>query len=158
MLICLDCKEVFSADDLAETYEFHGDYREKFTACPVCGGDDIVDAIKCPECGEWYSYEDNSHMDMCDKCVEEYKFLYRYDANKCFELSKDEKRLVEINDFLTSQFTVDEIERILLNELSWEQRTPYSDYINFIEEDEDWFVSKVAKGGGTNEQTEVKQG
>jgi hypothetical protein len=35
----------------------------------------------------------------------------------------------------------------LLFELKWDTQKPYSDYINFIEEDETWFAESVAKGG-----------
>lgn len=103
--------------------------------------------IVCPKCKKEFLDTENKSLYICDECLENAKFLYRYNAKKCFDLSKEEKEQIEINAFLTSQFSVDEIETILLNELRRDAETPYSDYINFIEKDEYWFAESIAKGG-----------
>ena len=148
MFKCLNCAWVFEEEEMSSFEEHHGDdFYETVSCCPHCGWDDYEEAVKCSVCGEWHTESEGKYSEMCDECLNEAKFLYRYDAKKCFDLSKDEKDSVEINSFLLSQFSVEEIERILLNELTWEQRTPYSDYINFIEDEEWWFVEKILEGG-----------
>lgn len=135
MLKCADCGKTFAGD---------------FIRCPYCGSGEFAEATKCSGCGKWHLDTEDKYTEMCDECLEENKFLYRYNAKKCFDLSKNQKESVEINSFLLSQFSAEEIENILLNELSWEQRTPYSDYINFIEKDEWWFVTEISERGEKN--------
>lgn len=69
MYICKDCGEVFDTP-YTETEDPSpsgislppGHYTYEF--CPHCGGDDIAEAKRCPQCGEWMPEDE----DICGDC------------------------------------------------------------------------------------------
>lgn len=145
MYKCADCNAVFR-EPKNYRENLGNECVETVYCCPHCSSTSYDEAIKCPKCNNWV-LDDEWRFEMCNECFDNAKFLYRYDAQKCFDLAKDEKKSVELNVFLLSQFSVEEIEKILLSELKWDAQAPHSDYINFIEEDEMWFAESVVKGG-----------
>lgn len=149
MYKCADCNTVFG-EPKSYKENLGNECVETVYCCPHCSSTSYDEAIKCPKCDKWV-LDDEWRFEMCDECFDNAKFLYRYDAQKCFDLSKDEKKSIELNAFLLSQFSAEDIEKILLCELKWNTQTPYSDYINFIEEDEMWFAESVMKGGESDE-------
>ena len=57
MFICLDCKHIFSEDDIATWEESRGEYwgapcYESVSGCPCCKGD-CVETYRCSYCNEW---------------------------------------------------------------------------------------------------------
>ena len=145
MYKCADCDAVFG-EPKNYRENLGNECVETVYCCPHCSSTSYDEAIKCPKCNNWV-LDDEWRFEMCNECFDNAKFLYRYDAQKCFDLAKDEKKSVELNVFLLSQFSAEEIEKILLSELKWDAQAPHSDYINFIEEDEMWFAESVVKGG-----------
>ena len=149
MYKCENCNATFENPN-SYTENLGNECVETVYCCPHCSSTSYDEARKCPKCNKWV-LDDEWRFEMCNECFDDAKFLYRYDAQKCFDLAKDEKKSVELNVFLLSQFSAEEIEKILLFELKWDTQTPYSDYINFIEEDEMWFAESVMKGGESDE-------
>ena len=69
MYICRDCGEIFSKP---ETYTENHPYgmgyaSETFGCCPCCGGD-YEEAVKCADCGEYFS-DDELIDGMCEHCL-----------------------------------------------------------------------------------------
>ena len=77
-------------------------------SCPRCG-EVLEEAEACAECGEYHA-EDNIKEGLCPFCfAKKYTFDYA--------LTDEETSTVEINAFLASQFSVDEVETILREKL-----------------------------------------
>lgn len=138
MFKCFSCGEVFSEEEVAKRTE---DYGESFEECPCCGCA-FDEAKQCAECGEYFlDYELVGGM--CEDCREEIKEQYRYDVDKCYEVGKSEEAEIKLNCFLSSTFSVEEIEEILLKEL---KNSPLKfDCKEFIENDEEWFFENILK-------------
>ena len=142
---CDYCERVFDESDAI--------FDDGVCCCPYCESQDVYDAVRCECCGQ-YEFDDDVLYGVCKECRESLVFNYRYNAQKCFDLSQNQKETVSLNAFILSQFSAEEIENILLQELKWNSQIPYSDYINFIKEDEAWFFEeaiKEAKGGESDE-------
>lgn len=145
MFKCYDCEETFFEPN--NTTEKLGEYfgepaYRTLATCPYCGG--AFDYAKqCEKCGEWF-FEDELTEGYCEICVEELEEEYRYDAKKCYELTKEETEKIEINAFLVSQYSVAEIEELLLKDLIESQKQGSSvDFIDFINENGSWFIEKI---------------
>jgi hypothetical protein len=75
MKICLDCRHVFSEDEIAYWREQRGEYwgmpcYETVCGCPICHGE-FDDAIECVNCGEYFAEYELNDGDICDECAEE---------------------------------------------------------------------------------------
>lgn len=141
MYICIDCGSVFDESEIAvDSYNHasHGERPavEKWVCCPRCGGY-ITDAVACKVCGEWF-YEDDLHGGVCDSCIED-----NSDIETCMQVS-NVKESVELDVFLLSMFSVDQIENILQEEL---RKCQTVDTKPFIDGDKDWFGERLAEMG-----------
>ena len=145
MFKCYDCNETFS--EPRNYTEKMGEYfgvpaYAEFSCCPHCGSN-FDEAIQCEKCGEWF-FEDELTEGYCEICVEELEEEFRYDAKKCYELTKEETEKIEINAFLVSQYSIAEIEELLLKDLIESQKQGSSvDFIDFINENGSWFIEKI---------------
>lgn len=102
--------------------------------CPSCGGD-YEEVEPCVICGAIES-EANVDSGLCDDCVEE----LRYDYETCFLVGSKDTEAVEINCFLASFFTAEQINEILKKQLEIMARYIRVDCKEFIEADRDWFT------------------
>ena len=117
MQICKDCGTVFK-DDECPTYEEDYGFEtgvgfksctQTFEECG-CGGD-LTEAKQCEICGEWED-PDNLIEDICERCFEE-----KSTFENAIGFGAENKEYVEINGYLASEFTSEQIERVLLKEL-----------------------------------------
>lgn len=63
MYACDNCKEVFAPEEAGNRWEQLGErYTDgvNYALCPFCGSDEIVDAVRCDGCREYF------HPDMLD--------------------------------------------------------------------------------------------
>ena len=104
MYICNECKTVFDDIDreVINTIDY---YQEYGSVCPHCRSDQFEEAVYCPVCDEYYTYDDfdgyneetskkpwyHHEGDICRKCVEEIftpelamEFLKDYELEKEF--------------------------------------------------------------------------
>ena len=141
MFKCYDCEATFfEPRNVSERVgEYHGEPAyTSYACCPECGGA-FGKAVQCKECDEWF-FDDELTEGVCDECVEEIKAKYRYDIKGCYELAKTETQSVEINSFLASQYSVADIEELILKDLLQNGEVDCS---NFINEDDSWFIERV---------------
>jgi hypothetical protein len=133
---CKECGHVFEDGEQATWVESHGlDYGgEEFEGCHICKGD-YEEAEECEKCGKVCG-DDEIFGGLCDECIEEYK----YDVNMCYKIGKHEKHVFNLNVLFAHLFTENEIEDILLRELS---KDKYVDCSSFINENKDWFGEKI---------------
>lgn len=152
MYKCYDCGHIFDKGEEEKWFEVVGEYGgrsclEELVGCPLCRGQFGV-TEKCAICGS----EHLSHVlhgDVCDECVD----LYKHDIDICFEIGKKYKESIELNCFLSSVFSKEEIEEILLQHLkeSPNQDVVESDCEKFVFADVDWFAGQLAKEVRNNE-------
>ena len=75
MLVCLECGNVFSEDEIEYWKEDRGEHfgtprYETFSGCPRCNGD-YVEAHRCDGCGEWIdtdTYVEIGDAKYCENC------------------------------------------------------------------------------------------
>lgn len=85
MLICRNCNSVFSEEDRKTVCENRGEFWgspafERISVCPVCGSDDISDAVKCDICGEYFDSDEAYYADIyrvCPVCKDKAEKKYR---------------------------------------------------------------------------------
>lgn len=154
---CLECGHIFEDGEQAEWEEDHGFETppyEKMSGCPICKGD-YEETSCCSICkGEFLQYELTDGV--CEDCVEELKDEYRYNPQKCYELSKDETEKVEINYFLSCMFTEKQIEEILLLNIRKASALMPIDCSAFISADKSWFEGRVVEEVKENENGKNK--
>ena len=149
MYKCYDCGEVFESPDSHE--EGRGEFwgvscSETVSDCPNCGGD-YEEAFRCEKCGEYF-FEDEMHGDMCDGCIDAYK----YNVDVCYEIGAEDTEEIKINGFLVAMFDTAEIESILYNHLK--NANKEIDCSPFIDDDRSWFADKILeKEVARNENT-----
>lgn len=146
--ICLDCGHIFEEGEQGKSRAFLGECHgknvyEEEKCCPICGGD-YEEAFACEICGTLH-YKDNLCGGACDRCINE----YRYDINTCYDVAKKMgEEQVELNCFLASIFTKDEIENILFKELKNAEKFAKVNCDNFINADREWFAELIIERGG----------
>ena len=149
---CLECEHIFEDGEQAEWEEDHG-YEtppcEKRSGCPLCKGS-YEETAKCYVCGGDF-LEDELECGVCEYCVECLKDKYRYNPQKCYEISKDETEKVEINYFLSCMFTESQIEEILLLNVRKASALMPIDCSAFIDADKSWFEEKIIEEVKKNE-------
>lgn len=120
-MICLDCGNVFNADEVERVQDYRGEcwgrpaYEEELI-CPHCKSSDIEDAEECEICDSWCSAEElYDNGGICTACLETYST-----DKECFEACERNKdtESVELNSYLAYMFSESEIEDILLEELA----------------------------------------
>lgn len=148
---CLECGHIFEEGEQAEWEEDHGletPPYEKWSGCPLCKGA-YEETHSCSICGGEFLL-DELNDDICDCCVEALKDEYRYNPQRCYEISKDETSKVEINFFLSCMFTEKQIENILIENIRKASSLVPIDCSAFMEADKSWFEERIVE--------EVKKG
>lgn len=115
MLICENCGKTILESEVVSRKETHTietscsiqEYVEYYDEDCDCGGA-FVEAEICPICGEYKPKDLNK---VCDYCLEDEETL-----ENALEMGDKFKDDVEINSFLASVFTPQEIEEILTRE------------------------------------------
>ena len=108
--------------------------------CPVCNGD-FDRVYYCRVCEDYFTEDEcvtTAHGNVCNKCIDS----YRHDAEAIKEVADDTPVSVKLNVFLAEQFTREEIESILLNELL---KRKDADYKEFIDNDTFWFAEEILR-------------
>lgn len=150
---CNNCGKIFD-EESAKTRRYYicdigsEAIYESDIVCPNCSYGDFDEVSKCDICGVYYS-EDEITGCVCNKCIEE----KRYDIDFCYKISLGENEGVDINCFLASMFTPDEINEILWNNLKEKQKSfnvlqseiikQSLDCTDFIDSDREWFSDKL---------------
>lgn len=147
MYKCIECGHVFDEEDVAEWEEARGEYwgtpcSEKMSGCPVCHGA-YEKVSRCEICGK-PCIEDELNYGICDDCIDSYKFNF----DKCYELSIGESETVEINALIASILDPSDINQILVEYIR--KNLPDIDCINFINYDRSWFAEKISKENNKN--------
>lgn len=154
---CLECGHIFEEGEQAELEEKYGldtPPYEKWSGCPLCRGD-YEEAVKCECCGAEFLEEELTDG-VCEDCLEQEKDTYRYNPQKCYELSKDETAKVEINYFLSCMFTERQIEEILLLNIRKASALMPIDCSAFMDADKSWFEERIIEGVKKREKSQNK--
>jgi hypothetical protein len=142
---CLECGHIFEDEEAKKVEEHHpygmGYATETFFCCPLCNGS-YEETKKCKNCGGEF-LEDELKDGFCEDCIEEIKDEYRYNPQKCYEISKDETAKVEINYFLSCMFTEKQIEEILLLNIRKASALMPIDCSAFMNADSSWFEDRI---------------
>lgn len=151
MYKCCDCGEIFTEPDFWE--EGRGEFwgvscSETVSGCPYCRGD-YEEVHECEICGE-YLFEDEMYGDVCDNCIDNYK----YDVDVCYEIGAEDTEEIKINCFLFAMFDTAEIETILYNHLK--NANKEIDCSPFIDNDRFWFAEKLLEKRGVIENENTK--
>ena len=137
---CLTCGHIFDFGEekkIKECVGYYGSSKayETYCVCPSCGGK-YEETTECIVCGS--KHLENELTDgVCEDCIEEYS----KDVDFCFEAGKNEKENVELNLLLTTVFSEEEIENILIDKIKKEN----IDISKFAKDDLDWFAGKIAE-------------
>ena len=143
---CLDCKGSCESNELGSYSECVGEFwgspaYQSFAVCPYCGSEEIVEAMECKVCGTVYP-EDEIHGAVCDECLNKYK----QDPQRCYDVTKEHKTEISINDFLAQMFTESEIEKILLD-FCLERKVDCTEYVDW---DKSWFGDCIIEHNSKN--------
>jgi RecJ-like exonuclease len=136
MWICEDCKEVYEELRTAkEKHPYGQGYVEEeieIYECDCCGGD-LVEAKCCPICDYTIIPKDE---DICEDCIKEGCTL-----ENCLEMGNDTTEEYDINGFLASVYSLDEVIECLLADFSKMPQHMQQEYIeNYCKEDK-WFFT-----------------
>lgn len=138
MYICESCGKLVSDGEISahkERGEYWGTpFLSEVSCCPVCGGG-LVEAKECTICGEWIKDGD---WDICEECLEKEKT-----KDNCFEIGKENEETFNINGFIFSAFSKDEIEQILLKYLENDEQKMKKAVQEYCEYDMSYFVDWV---------------
>ena len=111
---------------------------------------DEVEMVTCDHCGEDCE-RFNLVNGLCPECVEQKVYERKYDVDFCYALGEKCKEEIEINGFLLTMFSEDEIEAILYRHLKDASLISAVDCTPFIDGDKSWFTDEVMdiykKGG-----------
>lgn len=152
---CLECGHIFEDGEQEEWEETHGletPPYEKMSGCPLCKGS-YEETVHCSVCGGNFLDEELTGG-VCEDCVEEMKDQYRYNPQKCYEISKDETAKVEINYFLSCMFTEKQIEDILLLNIRKASALIPIDCSAFMDADKSWFEERIVEEVKKDEKSE----
>lgn len=141
---CLECGHIFDEGEQARWIESRGEYwgtpcSEEMSGCPLCKGE-YEKTKPCKICGSEH-LSDELDGGVCEECVD----THRYDVDMCFRLGKKCKEDVEINGFLASMYSTEEIEELILRDILNTQKIKVVDCTPFIEADSSWFAENLAK-------------
>ena len=156
MLKCVECGHVFSEYELNTWEESRGEHFgipccEKMSGCPICEGD-YDDAVECDVCGENHLASELTGG-VCEDCIKK----YQHDVDMHFKIGANDTDSIDLNCFLASVFTKEDIELILLNALKlrkeYAKKQVESDCERFIEYDREWFAERLAEEVKKNEDS-----
>lgn len=139
---CLSCGHIFEEGEQATWREYMGECHgspayEEFSGCPICNGE-YEETKQCEICGGEFLEDELNGEGVCDDCIEEYSKYF----DICYKIADTEKEEVKINALLASLYSASDIETILYH------YTKISDFVDcsaFINEDKDWFASKLVE-------------
>lgn len=139
---CLECGNIFGCDEIAEWSETHAELNissleEKMDGCPICHGK-YEEVNACAICGGLYA-EDELNCGVCDDCIDS----YRFDFDKCYNVSFGEYEDVKINALIASVLDCGDINAILLEYIK--SNLPNVDCSSFIDYDKEWFAEQILK-------------
>ena len=159
MYKCLDCGHIFEEGEQQTWRENRGEFcgsscSEEMEGCPLCCGE-YEKTVHCISCGGNF-LEEELRNGVCESCIEEIKNQYRYNPQKCYELSKDETSKVEINYFLSCMFTEKQIEEILLLNIRKASALIPIDCSAFMDADKSWFEDKIVEEVKNSEKAKRK--
>ena len=141
MFICEHCGKLVGEEDVSFVIEqtfspFDSNYKRYLKENCECGGF-FEEAKKCFGCGTWITEE----HDLCEDCINKYKNI-----DTMLEIGSDWEEQVELNGFLLSFYSKEDIEQILIDSLRNEEdhklrraieRYYEADKINFEEYEKD---------------------
>ena len=159
MYKCLDCGHIFEEGEQARWSESRGEYwgapcSEEMSGCPLCKGD-YEETVCCSVCNGNF-LEEELNGGICESCVDEIKSQYRYNPQKCYELSKGETEKIKINCFLACMFTEKQIEEILLLNIRKASALMPIDCSAFMDADKSWFEDKIVEEVKNSEKAKRK--
>lgn len=140
-----ECGHVFDSDEFGKYEEVHG---EIFYCCPMCHSTNVEEAIECARCGELFTL-DEVQEGLCGICKDELISEYIFNPLKCYNLSKakNDRQPIKINGLLTSIFTEEQIEEILLKQLEAFKDLIVVDCKSYIYQDLSWFLENAKEVG-----------
>ena len=148
-LCCDSCGHVFEEGELDRSREYRGECHgepsyEEVIGCPCCGSTSIHDAVRCCCCGS-YVNESDIVYGVCENCIDDEISKRRYDYRWCAKEAQKDDMLdcVKVNGLLTSIFTDEEINKILLKELIVSSAFVPVDCKSFLENDKEWIAKKI---------------
>lgn len=148
---CLECGEKF--EEVATWEEYRGEYwgvpaYESVSGCPKCKGE-FEKTVPCDICGEEH-LKDELSGGVCEECINS----YRTDIKTCYEIGKHASDTVELNLFLATLFTKEEIEEILFKALQEEEKINKTvNCQKFIDLDKSWFGERLEQEVKKNEKS-----
>ncbi len=138
MYYCEFCESFIEEEDLPRYTQSHpygmGSAEEEIVEyeCPNCHSD-LIKARLCPICNEEYIKDDD---DLCDTCFEK-----NCTIENCVEMGKEATEEYELNGFLASVYSKDEIEDCLLADFAKMPKHVQDEYItNYCGEDKYFLV------------------
>lgn len=136
---CIECGHIFEEGEQKRWREDIGEYwgqtcYEEMSGCPICEGE-YMETVSCDICGS-EQFEDDLCNGVCMECID----ACRHDIDICHSIGEKDTEAVEINCFLASVFTREEIEKVLFDALKQRGDVDCSD---FIEKEMDWFAERL---------------
>lgn len=141
---CIECGHIFEKGEEKHWTESRGEFwgkpaEEPMTGCPHCKGD-FEETSPCGICGSEKT-EEEIVGGVCLDCLDNYK----HDTDTCLKLGELEREEIELNSFLLSIFTRDEIEEALVLALNELKKYKPVDCSDFIFADAEWFGDTLRK-------------
>ena len=139
MYKCLECGFVFE-----EPLEWAGDNTLTEYGCPSCGFNDYEELVKCELCDNYHT-EDEMVGEVCEDCVSSLA------PSEMITISNHIKEEVELNLFLATVFSDEEIEEILtlvFNEMTADKQEKYKKLFvkDYPDEVSDCYLQAVEGG------------
>jgi hypothetical protein len=148
---CLECGHIFEEGEQARWEEHHpygmGYATESFSGCPVCKGD-YEETERCAICRK-ECLPDELDGGVCEECIDS----YRYNIDICVEIGKQSMEEIEINGFLASMYSIDQIESLLWKDLVQASKEMRIDCSPFIDVDSSWFAERLTEEVKKDENT-----
>lgn len=140
---CLNCGHIFEDGEELRKSEKVGEFwgapaYEEYPLCPLCESDEVEETCNCEICGGEFT-SDELCCGVCDDCISDYQF----DLETCYNIGKNAKEPIEINSFLTAMFSVEEIEKILIENLRKSSEFIETNCADFINSDKSWFAEQL---------------
>lgn len=152
MYKCIECGHIFEEGEQSVWKEDRGEYwgvpcSETMYGCPICKGD-YERSVRCEICHSEHLAEELKGG-VCEECIEDYS----HDADMCKRIGAHSPDKIEINLFLATMFTKDEIEEILFEIVKRDASHLKTDFKRFVETDEYWFGERLAEEVRKDENT-----
>lgn len=131
-----DLKKVFDVKTMLDD-EPYGEYLYDYEC--DCGGL-YQPAVKCKCCGEYFIDEFEDCLDVCDSCLDK-----EVNFENMLLVGEEYKESVEINGFLASCFTENEIEKLLIDFLEKSEEIKKKMVKEYYDTDKMFFADWIAK-------------